>query len=86
MKAQPVMAGTKAHQKLREQLQKDIDRFLEEGGVITIVEPGVQTLAPVVEILEDAFGEITRRVKNPPSNYKMFVSYDREEFLNVEDF
>lgn len=79
MKAQPVMVGTKAHQKLREQLQKDVDRFLDEGGVITIIEPGVQALAPVVEEIEDMFGRITKRVR--PVKGHVFAVYDREQYF-----
>lgn len=75
MQAKPVMMGTKAHQKLREQLQQDVENFLNNGGVITIVEPGVQTLLPVVEVITDALGNVSKKVSNPIRS-RIYAVYD----------
>lgn len=82
----PKASSTKAQEALRAKIHEDVERFLANGGVITVVEPGVGTLNEVVEKIEaaiDSHGKVSSRGRMRHRS-KIYAIYDMDAYFGAQ--
>lgn len=71
---------TKAHKELQERIRKDVESFLEKGGVITIVETGVGVDTDKVDEVLITAQEAVSKIRGA-SKKRVYAVYDPELFF-----
>lgn len=80
---------TAAQQKLRDDIQADVDKFLADGGVITFVEPNVMKGHKhlSVEYIHTLMQETANALDNKSKVYAAYDGTDElEEYEDEEDY
>lgn len=80
--------GNKAHQQLRAKLHADVENFLNNGGIITVVEPGVGALNETIDKLEqvlDSNGKSKGWSSSSRHRSRIYAAYDMESYFSSRE-